>query len=480
MENDDLSLSQLELIDRIGWLIRLRWLAFVGVAATILVARLAFDSSLPWLSLYVTACAIPCYNLVAYLDWRQVNRVGVEHIERISSRLANIQIVCDLVILGVLIHFSGGIENLFGFYFVFHMVIASILLSRRAAYAQATVALAIFAIMAIGEYFELLPHYDSPIGMVFPGMHVNGTSVLGAVWVMATALYGTVYLATSTASRLRFREDQVVTLLRKVSHNADMLQIAYDDLAGLDEAKRVYTRKVAHELRSPLAAVDSLLRVVADGLHGEVSPDAREMILRAKRRTRELLAVVGDLLILAAAEERLPSSRRKKIHIEQLIETVVGLHEEYARARSINVITDRRGDTPVICGDPEGLEQLLTNLVSNAIKYSHQGGTVTVRVGGADDRLRIVVSDTGIGIPDAEQERIFEEFYRSDEARKLTLDGTGLGLSIVRTIADAHGGTVDVESAVGVGTKFTVTLPLSGCAETALEGTPPPPSDCAG
>jgi signal transduction histidine kinase len=119
-------------------------------------------------------------------------------------------------------------------------------------------------------------------------------------------------------------------------------------------------------------------------------------------------------------------------------------------------------------------------LINNAIKYSHEGGTVTLRVFGVDDSLQIEVADTGIGIPAADQDRVFEEFYRSEEARKLTPDGTGLGLSIVRTIAEAHGGTVTVESAVGVGTKFTVTLPLSGCPESGLEGTSPPPSASAG
>lgn len=461
-QNDGLSLSQLELIDRIGWLVRLRWLAFVGVAVTIYIARVAFTSSLPWSRLLITICAIPLYNLIVYLEWRRVNRAGAEHMARISSRLANIQILCDLMVLGLLIHFSGGIENLFGFYFVFHMVIASILLSRRAAFAQATVAVVIFAAMAIGEYLEFLPHYSSPIGMVFPGMHTNGMSVLAAVWVMTTALYATVYLATSTASRLRYREDQVVALLRQVRQDAEKLQIAYDDLSKLTEAKCAYTRKVAHELRSPLAAVDSLLRVVADGLRGEVSEEAREMISRARRRTRELLAIVGDLLILAVTEEKMVSSKPEEVQVEQLVKAVIGLHEEYAKSRRIDVVVEKSGDIPPISGDREGLDELLTNLISNAIKYSHEGGTVTLRLSTTRDLLQIEVIDTGIGIAEADKERIFEEFFRADQARDFTSEGTGLGLSIVRTIAAAHGGTVNVDSGEDAGTKFTVRLPLHG------------------
>ena len=469
MKNDDLSLSQLELIDRIGWLIRLRWLAFAGVAATILVARVAFPSSLPWSRLLITACAIPLYNLIAYLDWRHVNRAGDDGLDGISSRLANIQILCDLVELGLLIHFSGGIENLFGFYFVFHMVIVSILLSRRSAFAQATVAVGIFYAMAIGEYLGWLPHYNSPIGMVFPGMHENSISVLAALWVMTTALYGTVYLATSTSSRLRFREDQVVGLLRQVRQDAEKLQTAYDDLSRLGEAKAAYTRKVAHELRSPLAAVDSLLRVVADGLRGEVSKEAREMISRARRRTRELLATVNDLLVLAAAEEKMIPSELEEVRVEQLIETTVGLHEEYARTRNIDVIVEKGADLPCILGDREGLEELLTNLISNAIKYSHEGGAVTLRVSKSGDNLRIEVTDKGIGIADVDRERVFDEFFRSDTARGFTSEGTGLGLSIVRTIAAAHGGTVAVSSEKGVGTKFTVHLPVQRSAKCSPE-----------
>jgi len=452
------TLSQVELAERIRWLILLRWFAFVGVAATVLIARSIFVSSLPWNRLLLASLAIPAYNFLFYLAWERADRAGTRYIERTSSWLANAQILCDLLILGLLIHLSGGVENLFCFYFIFHMVIASILLSRRAAFAQATVAVAIFAIVAAGEYYSLLPHYESPIGVQVHGLHRSGILVFAAGWVLATALYVTVYLATSITARLRWREDQVMVLSRRTMDDAEKLRIAYDKLAEIERTKSAYARKVAHELRSPLAAIDSLLRVVSDGLAGEIPEQSREMIDRARSRTHELLAVARDLLVLASARDAKLSSEWSAVDLRSMLDDIIRLLAPQAEARQMRVSTEVFSDVPQVRGDPEGLKELLTNLLANAIKYSHDGGAVEVRIGFTGSEVEVEVSDSGIGISDEDQARIFEEFYRGGNARAFTPEGTGLGLSIVKSIVEAHGGTITVDSKQGLGTKFKITL----------------------
>ncbi len=455
----ELTLSQMELVERIGWLINLRWLAFVGVAATILIVRAAFASSLPWTKLLIAASAIPTYNIVCHVVWRSADRLDPEHVRRTSAVLANFQISCDLIVLGALIHLSGGLENLFGFYFVFHMVIASILLSKRAAYLQASLALAVFVFVVHSEYAGWLPHYVSPVGFEVPGLHESITAVFAACWVMTTSLYVTVYFATSIATRLRRREDEVTTLSRELKHAADNLQTAYDKLAEIERAKSAYTRKVAHELRSPLAAIESLLRVVADGLRGDVPEPVLDTVSRARVRTHELLAVVRDLLTLAAAKEAPRSAERVTCDLQGLVDAVTGLIAPQALARGITITSDVAPNLSCVQGDPEQIEELLTNLVGNAVRYSHDGGVVEVRLAPDEESIRIEVADHGIGISEEDQPRIFEEFFRSADAREFTSDGTGLGLSIAKTIVDAHGGSIAVDSKKGKATRFTVCLP---------------------
>lgn len=455
----ELTLSQIELVERVGWLIDLRWLAFAGVTATIVIARQVFSSRLPWTELFATALTIALYNLACQIAWRRVRTNRAGNLKSLSVVLANVQITCDLLVLGALIHFSGGVENLFGFYFVFHMVIASVLLSRRAAFAQATLAVAIFVTVALGEYEGWLSHYMSPIGMQFPVLHSSPIVVLAAVWVMATSLYVTVYFATSIVSRLRQREDEVTSLSNDLRSAADRLQTAYDKLAETERAKSAYARKVAHELRSPLAAIESLLRVVVDGLHGEVPQPVLDTIGRARSRTHALLDLVRDLLALAAAKEAPRSAEWVVCDLSAMVATVTGLLSSRAEPRGITITQETLAELSCVKGDREQLEELLTNLIGNAIKYSLEGGVVDVRLSEDAASVVLVVTDRGIGIAEDDLPHVFDDFYRSQDARKYTSEGTGLGLSIARTIVEAHNGTITVDSQLGKGTTFTVRLP---------------------
>ncbi|MDH7602053.1 MAG: HAMP domain-containing sensor histidine kinase [Armatimonadota bacterium] len=464
--NSELTLSQIELIERIGWLISLRWVAFVGVVSTILIVREVFVCDLPWTKLLIAASTIPVYNAICLVLWRRVQRLHPERVGRSSTVLANVQISLDLVVLGALIHLSGGLENLFGFYFVFHMVIASILLSRRAAFGQATLAVGIFWLIAIGEYRGWLPHYVSPVGIGNPNLYKDPIQVFAACWVMTTSLYISVYFATSITARLREREQEVMTLSKQLQQTAENLRTAYEKLAETEKMKSRYLRKVAHELRSPLAAIESLLRVVAEGLHGEVPEGVLNTISRARARTHELLALVRDLLALAALKEApADSAPRCTCDFKTILEHVISVIKPQAESRGIHIETHVSWDTPCVLGNPEQFEELLTNLLSNAVKYSYDGGKVEVRLARSGDFLRLEVADQGIGIDEAEQSRIFEEFYRSKDAREFTPEGTGLGLSIVKTIVDSHGGAILLESKKGAGTKFTVLLPAAETAE---------------
>ena len=236
---------------------------------------------------------------------------------------------------------------------------------------------------------------------------------------------------------------------------------AYARLRETERVKSQYMRKVSHELRSPLGAIQSTLKVVLDGLTGEIAAKAKEMVARAEARARGLLKVTNDLLSLSRAREAKVPEQLAPVNLRDVVAKVAGLHDSTAAEKGVSLEVEVEEDLPSLKADPEAMEQLLTNLVANGIKYTPGGGKVRLSVTGRDGSIRIVVSDTGIGIPFEDLDKVFAEFYRSENARKLDIEGTGLGMSIVKAIVEACHGDVSVESELGVGSTFEVVLPVS-------------------
>jgi signal transduction histidine kinase len=147
------------------------------------------------------------------------------------------------------------------------------------------------------------------------------------------------------------------------------------------------------------------------------------------------------------------------VEVAALIEACVDMARLHAQSKGLTIETDYCQDLPKINGDIGSLQEVLQNLLDNALRYTLPGGRVTVRAAEQDGNIMISVADTGIGIPKAEQERIFERFYRIDSARSRELGGTGLGLSIAKHLVEAHGGYIVVQSEVGKGSTFFVILP---------------------
>jgi len=226
----------------------------------------------------------------------------------------------------------------------------------------------------------------------------------------------------------------------------------------VEEARSAYMRKVAHELRAPIAAIRSFLTVI---LQGYATPEkTREWQQRAAERADDLLRLVDDLLNLARLSDPKAMSTPEMVSVEDILRDVLALHAPEAEERGIRlrVETQRCG---MILADPLHIKQLWTNLLSNAIKYTPPGGQVTVRLFLDHGAIVGVVKDTGIGIGEEDLPHLFEEFYRTEQAKAMTQHGTGLGLSIVKQIVQQYGGTITVESELGKGTQFTFRLPAN-------------------
>jgi len=459
-----------ELRARISWLIRLRWLAAVGVVATVFLSTHALGLRLAELPLYLITAVLAAYN--AFL-WAVRRRSVVVTDPWGLAAFANIQIGCDLLFLTGLLHFSGGIENPFLCYYVFHIVIASILLSRRATYVHAAVAVGLVSMMAVLEATGAMPHYH--LTFLDPSVYTSTVYIAAELSVLATTLCFTAFMATSITSTVREREREIVALSQSLGQHARELERSYETLARLERSKSMYLHRVAHHLRAPLTALERVLAVVAEGRTGTLPERAQEMTERARQRVHDILDLADDLLALSRAREAKPAAGAT-INLAEIVANAIGDFRQAADSASLILKSDLDPDPAMMVGDAESISELFENLISNAVKYTPPGGRIAVSVHRRGDQVEISVADSGIGIPAEDLESVFDEFYRAENARSTGKEGTGLGLSIVRAIARAHGGDILVESTLGAGSTFRVSLPATGpAASAAPEMTPSGP-----
>jgi two-component system phosphate regulon sensor histidine kinase PhoR len=235
----------------------------------------------------------------------------------------------------------------------------------------------------------------------------------------------------------------------------------------LDEMKTTFVNLVSHELRSPLGAVKLQLSVIKDGVAGELNEKQQHLISRAQLKLEGLLALINDLLDVAKMEAGQRQLEIAPQHLEEILAEVVELLTAKARDQKITLKLSVPPGLSAILADRRGLEEIFTNLVSNAINYSPDGGEVRVAVNPRGPYLEALVSDQGVGIAPEEIDRIFTKFYRAKDPKTRHIVGTGLGLAIVQAMVEAHHGMVEVESQVGVGTTFKVLLP-SGLPESSV------------
>ncbi len=239
-----------------------------------------------------------------------------------------------------------------------------------------------------------------------------------------------------------------VTVIQDISH-----------LKELDKMKSEFIAMVAHELRAPLAAVEQQLTVILNKMAGEVTPKQEQLLSRAKERTKGLLTLIKDLLDLSKIEAGKMVQYKEPLTLREIIQKVVDLMRTEAESKRVDLQFPPPSQNPVIHADRNSMEGIFTNLISNAIKYTPEGGEVRIALSEEGGFAKVVVSDTGIGIKKEDLSRIFDKFYRVKTVETRQIIGTGLGLSIVKSIVDAHLGSISVESEEGKGTLFTILLP---------------------
>ena len=251
-------------------------------------------------------------------------------------------------------------------------------------------------------------------------------------------------------------------------HSQEMLmgalekeRMAADRLRQLDAAKNEFVSTVSHELRTPVTSIVGYAELLADGAPVEADPQQLPLLDTIARNGNRLLLLCNDLLTLAGLDSEGPAWNRRAIDLRGLVAQVEDSLRPMVRDRKLEMRFDVPCEPVVVLGDTIQLERVLLNLLSNALKFTRDGGSVVTSLQAVDGEACVAVTDTGIGIPREEQDALFQRFFRASTAQDLAIQGTGLGLSIVAGIVAVHGGRIGVESESGVGTTFTVRMPLA-------------------
>jgi PAS domain S-box-containing protein len=230
--------------------------------------------------------------------------------------------------------------------------------------------------------------------------------------------------------------------------------------AAAEQLKDEFVALVSHELRTPLSSIIGYLEVMRDDTTGPLTPRQGQFLDVVDRNARRQLRLVSDLLFLSQVD-----AGRVRLHLDDVdlaehAKAAIEAAQPRAKAASVTLQLEA-DDTTTLRGDPDRLGQIIDNLLTNAIKFTPPGGVVDVRVISNTDTVSLEVSDTGVGIPVAEQRQLFTRFFRASTATSRAIPGIGLGLTIVKAIVDAHRGTVAVTSTEGNGTTFRICLPRS-------------------
>jgi len=273
---------------------------------------------------------------------------------------------------------------------------------------------------------------------------------------------------TTISEEIELKEPDQRTLMANVSvvrdENTEMLGVVsilrdITQLKEIDRLKSQFVNMVAHELRAPLSAIEGFLTAYLTGAAGNDPKFNMQMLDRAKQRAHSLLDLVNDLLQISRMESQRVVRKKEWLDITNSIKNTVELLRYQAEKRNITIEIQLPESCPLIEADQPEMEQIFTNLISNAIKYNVEEGEITIKVEPTNGCLSIEVTDAGIGIDEEDLPLVFEEFYRVSRSETRYITGTGLGLSIVKKIVESNHGRIKIKSKVNEGTTISIKFP---------------------
>ena len=431
-------LTAVILHDRISWSIRLRWLAISGFFLATLLARNVFHLPAPYLSIWLTLGFLALINVVYYV----VLKLFKEFTFVSELIVLHIHIFIDLFFLTLIVHYSGGIENPIYLFYVFHVVISSILFPGLIPLVFATLVVILFSSLIYLEYNGYIQHY-----CVFnTGIHENPIAIYTILLVFIVTVYVSAYICMT-----------FMQVYRNIKREVD---IQNKQLIDNDRKKTQIYRYTSHELKSPIISIKTTLDTILKSFAMQLDKRATNLMQRASIRAGQMLDILQELLELSRDHRGRDERTLEHFDIQDIIQEALHEERQLLEEKNIELNVDFKAELHELKGNRDALKKAIGNLVNNAVRYTNENGMIKIVTTGDKYHLQVEIEDTGIGIPQEDLAKVFDEFYRSVNARKVVTFGTGLGLSLVKKIIEEFGGTVAVKSEENKGTIFTLRIPL--------------------
>jgi signal transduction histidine kinase len=281
--------------------------------------------------------------------------------------------------------------------------------------------------------------------------------VLGVVCLLYRAQESVPAAAVPT---LRALCGQVALVVRNIQYNEELAR-KNEELTHLDQLKSDFMATMSHELRTPLTSIIGYSDMLLSGMTGELNEKQSAFVDSILKGGESLLNLINDVLDLTKIEAGRLELNREAVDLRAALLGVLPVVKPRAQDKRIRISTFLPTDLPLVWADPGKLNQILLNLITNGIKYTHENGSVSVEARTLDGQVEIWVNDTGIGIAKEDQDKVFQRFTQIDSSATRSQGGTGLGLAIVRELVELHGGTIRVQSKLAKGSSFIFTMPIS-------------------
>ena len=434
------------------------------VAATIVVGALVAKylvgiENLSMLGLLAVAVAIALYNAAAWLlakRFRQPEQTTADHRRALATMYAAIML--DFLSLTVATWLVGGTRSPFLAFYLVHVMLSCVLLPRRASITFTALAYALLAALVVGEWSGIIPRNE-----VFGA--IGGTGPLDGRFVLTVlVVYGMLFGLTAFL---------LLTLVELLREGEEQMRQTNAACVRLSDMRRDFLHIALHNLQSPVGATTMLLTNLRAGLGGPLTEQQDQWVDRALARLDGLTDFITDLQTLSTLESGSIDAQWAEVDVPAMLRRAVDDHHELAQAHHHTIKLEVARPLPNVKGIERLLREAVVNFITNAIKYTPDGGKIIVRAVHRPPVVHIEVEDNGIGISQVDQNHLFNEFVRIQRegtaVSKVT--GSGLGLSIVRRVIEAHRGRTFVISQVDEGSTFVIELPAAnGTTDAAPEG----------
>ena len=423
--------------ERLEWYINIRWIALFGILASIPIGQDMLNFHLAYNNIILIAALLAIINIISTFTLRFINYQS-QYQEMI---FAEIQIVLDLIIISYIIHYAGGIDNPFFFLYILQVIFSGILFPGAGLrFLNAIIACALLTIWTVLEYNGIVNQYlltDEPISLRL---------LLTSLAAFYVTVFACVFIIHSFMKRYR-----------------NLKNIIDDKNLQLEKAMRERNKLfqfTAHEIKSPVTTIKTSLSVLRSLYGKNLNPEATQLLLRAERRSDQVLDMVKKMIEITHYHLSRETPKLETVNYQEWLSNAVSPYQSLAASKNISLSITKLDRDVTIDIDTSAMEKAVDNLVSNALRYTNEGGSVEVIPFADEKNFGLSVKDTGIGISEEEQKEIFKEFYRTPKAKEMEKLGTGLGLNLVKEIVRKHDGKIEVKSRVDQGSEFKIILPL--------------------